>query len=359
MAENKTKLGLAVKYRPQSWSEVIEQDAIKKILAGELKTGNLKRCLLFTGPAGCGKTTNARIFAHEIEENTSNIIEINCADHTGVDDVRTLVLDASVSKPLYGTYKIFVLDEVHMLTTQSQNALLKILEEPPAHCVYILCTTDPQKILGTILSRAFRYDFQLISHNGIVGRLQYILEQEGYTCVADGTESEAKSFTLSALGLIAQKSQGHMRDAITELDKILSFTEHVTPQDVERVLGVTSYEILFTLLDCILAKDQARLLSGIDYIVKAGMDLKLFCKNFLAFVLDINKYMILVESKANDVMSYLSIPYTYEMRLRNYGSVQKEGIKMLLRTLVELNSSLRWETNVRPVLETQLLFTVL
>lgn len=183
--DNKTKESLALKYRPKTFDQVVEQDAIKCILSEELKTGNLKRCLLFTGGAGTGKTTNARIFAREIESEPSNTIEINCADHTGIDDVRDLIIGPSRVRPLYGKHKIFILDEVHMLTVQSQNALLKLLEEPNSFCVYIMCTTDPQKILGTILSRAFRYDFQLISHQGIVNRLNYILESEGYKCVGN------------------------------------------------------------------------------------------------------------------------------------------------------------------------------
>ena len=171
---------LFVKYRPQKFSEVVEQDAIKQILMHEIQTNNIKRCLLFTGGAGTGKTTTARIYANEIEPCKSNIIEINCADHTGVDDIRQLVIEPSRQKPLQGKYKIFILDENHMLTVQAQSALLKILEEPPSYCIYIMCTTDPQKVLPTILSRTFRYDFQLISYQGIVDRLQYIMENEGY-----------------------------------------------------------------------------------------------------------------------------------------------------------------------------------
>ena len=178
MAEVKQRIPLALKYRPATWGQVVEQDAVKQILSTELMSGNLKRCMLFCGPAGCGKTSNARIFATEIEKNKSNIVEINCADNTGVDDMRRLVIEPSMVKPLVGKYKVFVLDECHMLTVQAQNALLKLLEEPPVHCVYILCTTDPQKVLSTIMSRAVRYDFQLISHQGIINRLNAILEAE-------------------------------------------------------------------------------------------------------------------------------------------------------------------------------------
>lgn len=352
MAKNDS---LAVKYRPKSWCEVVEQDAIKQILNEELKSGKIKRCLLFTGGAGTGKTTSARIFAREIESIETNIIEINCADHTGVDDVRSLIIETSRNKPIAGNYKIFILDEVHMLTTQSQNALLKILEEPPAHCVYIMCTTDPQKILGTILSRAFRYDFQLISHQGIVNRLQYVLEQEKQ----DPEGKEVNSWTPDALAYISTASAGHMRNGLTLLDKVLSYTKDITVEAVEKVLGVTSYEVLFSILNCILAKDDVNLLKSIDYLTKSGMDLKLFIKNFLQFVLDINKYIILKTETNNTAINLTTIPPSYEARLVDYNNSHRVALKNLLRKLLELNSSIRWETNVKPVLETDLLLEVL
>lgn len=296
-------------------------------------------------------TTDARIFAREIESNESNIVEINCADHTGVDDVRQLVIEASKTKPLVGNYKIFILDEVHMLTVQSQNALLKILEEPPAHCIYIMCTTDPQKILGTILSRAFRYDFQLISHQGIVNRLNYILQQEQQ----DPNGCGVQSWLPEAINMIATASKGHLRDAINLTEKVISYTKNITTETVEKVLGVTSYEILFSILDSILAKNETVLLQSIDKLTKSGMDLKLFVKNFLQFVLDINKYIILKTETNNTAITLTTIPPSYEARLVNYNVSHRPALKSLLHKLLELNSSLRWETNVKPVLETELL----
>lgn len=352
MAKNDS---LAVKYRPQRFEDVTEQYSIKQILSEELKSGKLKRVLLFTGGAGTGKTTSARIFAREIEKNVSNIIEINCADHTGVDDVRRLVIDSSRTKPLVGEYKIFILDEVHMLTVQSQNALLKILEEPPAFCVYIMCTTDPQKILGTILSRAFRYDFQLISYQGIIDRLNYVLTQEQQ----DPNGCGVQSWTQDALGLIALNAKGHMRDSLVVLDKTISYTKNITVEAVEKVLGVTSYEILFNILDAILSKNDVLLLQAIDNLTNSGMDLKLFVKNFLQFTLDINKYIILKTETNNTAITLTTIPPAYEGRLINYNASHRPILKQLLKQLLDLNSSLRWETNVKPVLETNLLLDVL
>lgn len=344
------------KYRPKAWCDVVEQDAVKQILSNELQTGKIKRVLLFTGGAGTGKTTSARIYANEIEPNASNVIEINCADHTGVDDVRSLVIEASRSKPLSGKYKVFVLDECHMLTVQSQNALLKILEEPPSHCIYILCTTDPQKVLGTIMSRAFRYDFQLISHQGIVDRLNYILEQEKLDPDGCGIES----WNQDALHMIATIAAGHMRNGIATLDKLVSFTKNITVKDVEKISGASDYGMLFDILDCLLSKQQMELLNKINEVSTSGMDLKLFIKNFLSFVLDINKYVILKTEAPNiDPLIMIMIPSTYNNRLVMYNASHKAQLKSILRLLIELNSSIRWETNVKPVLETNLLLEVL
>ena len=341
-------------YRPVSWDQVVEQDAIKQILSEELNTNNLKHVLLFTGGAGTGKTTSGRIFANTIEPTKGNVFEINCADHTGVDDVRQLDLDVSRTKPLAGNYKVFILDEVHMLTTQSQNALLKIFEEPPAHCIYIMCTTDPQKILPTIQSRAFRYDFQLISQKGIVDRLNYILQTEKNLgpdgCGVIGWED-------AAVELIAQSAGGHMRNAIATMEKVISYSKNFTVADVTSVLGVTNYNTLFDILDSILTKNNVMLLQQLEQLNASGMDLKLFIKNFLTFVLDINKYVILKTETGTGSVS--TIPPSFNTRLANYNQAIKPQLRGLLKTLLELNSSIRWETNVKPVLETNLLLEVL
>lgn len=346
---------LYTKYRPQKFSEVVEQDSIKQILSEELRTQKLKRVLLFTGGAGTGKTTTARIYAKTIESVNSNIIEVNCADKTGVDDIRGLILDSVKSKPMQGTYKVFILDESHMLTVQAQNALLKILEEPPTYCIFIMCTTDPQKVLGTILSRAFRYDFQLISHQGIVNQLLYILETEKNDIDGCGVQS----WNLDAINYIAQTASGHMRNGVALLDKILSYTKDITVDAVVKVLGVTGYDKLFETLDALLSSDQSKLLQVLDQIDKSGIDLKLFVKNLLSFILDVNKYIILKSAGNPNPMSLLSMPLTYEDRLRGYNINHKDKLRSILGKVLELNSALRWETTVKPVLETNLLLEVM
>ena len=339
---------LSIVYRPLRFDDVVEQDVVKKILKEQLSTNQVKRVLLFTGGAGTGKTTDARIFANELESIKANIIEINAADHTGVDDMR-LIIDQAKTKPLQGKYKIFIIDEVHMLTVQAQNSLLKLLEEPPSYCVFIMCTTDPQKILSTILSRAYRYDFQLISYEGIVKRLEYILQQEQIR--EDGCKPN--SWDIQALQYLAKLSRGHMRDAITTLDKVLSFTKDITIDAVIKVLGVTGYDLMFKILNALYSKDNSTLLINLEELHRSGKDLKLFVKNFLSFLLDINKFITFQN------FEYIDIPQAYEPQLKSYNQSHRSNLKQLIAKLMQLNTDMKWETNPYILLESTLLLEVL
>lgn len=168
---------LAIKYRPKTFDDVVEQDNIKIILTQQLKTGTFKNSYLFTGGAGTGKTTCARIFANEINKGQGNPIELDAASNNGVDNVRDIIQQAQLQS-LDSEFKVFIIDECHMITNAGWNAMLKLIEEPPAKSIFIFCTTNPEKIPKTILSRVQRYDFRRISQNGIVERLRYILEKE-------------------------------------------------------------------------------------------------------------------------------------------------------------------------------------
>lgn len=168
---------LAIKYRPITFNEVVEQDSIKIILQQQIKENSFKSAYLFVGGAGTGKTTCARIFAHDINHGEGNPIELDAASNNGVEDVREIIQQAK-TKSLDSEYKIFIIDECHALSNSAWQAMLKIIEEPPAKSIFIFCTTDPQKIPKTILSRVQRYDFQRISQDGIVNRLKYILDEE-------------------------------------------------------------------------------------------------------------------------------------------------------------------------------------
>lgn len=170
-------VSLAVKYRPKIWSDVCEQNATLAILQQQLIANDIKNSYLFCGPAGCGKTTCARIFANEINKGNGAPIELDAASNNSVDDVREIIQQAKTTS-LDSEYKVFIMDEVHALSNQAWQAMLKVLEEPPAKSIFIMCTTDPQKIPKTILSRVQRYDFQRISTNAILDRLKKIIDFE-------------------------------------------------------------------------------------------------------------------------------------------------------------------------------------
>ena len=170
-------LSLAVKYRPTQLSDVVGQVEIKTILENQLNNNDLRNAYLFCGPAGCGKTTTARIFANMINKNTGGILELDAASHNSVDDVRSIIAQAG-TQSLTSEYNIFILDEVQAFSGGAWGAMLKLLEEPPLKAIFIMCTTDPQRIPATILSRVQRHNFQKISSQVIVERLEYIIEQE-------------------------------------------------------------------------------------------------------------------------------------------------------------------------------------
>ena len=168
---------LAIKYRPQTFEDVTEQANIVSILKHQLSTNTVKNAYLFCGGAGTGKTTCARIFAKDINNGVGSPIELDAASNNSVEDIREIITRAKTAS-IESEYKVFILDEVHMLSNSAWNAMLKLLEEPPIKSIFIMCTTDPQKIPKTILSRVQRYNFQRISIGGIVKRLRYIIEQE-------------------------------------------------------------------------------------------------------------------------------------------------------------------------------------
>ena len=223
MIDKKDKhMALAVRYRPKVFADVVEQDSTKVILQQQLETGEFQHSYLFVGGAGTGKTTCARIFADEINNHEGTPIELDAASNSSVDDVRDII-QQSKTKSLESEYKVFIIDECHSLSNTAWQAFLKLIEEPPAKSIFIFCTTNPEKIPKTILSRVQRYDFKRISQLGIVQRLWYILEHENYT-----TDDDVKE----AIEYIAKIADGGMRDAISLMDKCLSFSNELTLENV-------------------------------------------------------------------------------------------------------------------------------
>ena len=233
----------ARKYRPQSFRDVVGQQAITNTLQNAIENNHLAQALLFTGPRGVGKTTCARILAKKINEQTSgetndddfafNVFELDAASNNSVDDIRNLIDQVRIP-PQVGKYKVYIIDEVHMLSNQAFNAFLKTLEEPPKHAIFILATTEKHKIIPTILSRCQIFDFKRITLNDTREYLKYIAEQQGITA-----EDEA-------LQIIAQKADGAMRDALSIFDRVVSFSgNHISRQATSEILNVLDYETYF------------------------------------------------------------------------------------------------------------------
>ena len=273
-------ISLAVKHRPKTFDDVVEQESIKVILQQQLESNEVKHAYLFCGGAGTGKTTCARIFANEINKGKGNPIEMDAASNSGVEDVRNIIQQAK-SKSLDSEYKVFIVDECHAISLMGWQAFLKMLEEPPAKSIFIFCTTDPQKIPKTILSRVQRYDFSRISQEGIVGRLEAII-------AAEGNELAIK-YTDEAIEYLAKIADGGMRDAITLMDKALSFNKDLTLENVVHALGTTNYDIMFDLTECFVYPNSKKMMEIIDSIHADGKDLKRFMKTYIQFLLDVQK----------------------------------------------------------------------
>ncbi|MCC7444610.1 MAG: DNA polymerase III subunit gamma/tau [Saprospiraceae bacterium] len=277
----------ARKYRPQSFDDVIGQDHIARTLKNALQSGQLAHAFLFTGPRGVGKTTCARILAKVINcenpenkvtacntcssctsfnDNASfNIFELDAASNNSVDDIRALTEQVRYA-PQAGKYKVYIIDEVHMLSSAAFNAFLKTLEEPPAHAIFILATTEKHKIIPTILSRCQVFDFKRIQAADVVVQLEKICQKENIQA-----EKEA-------LHMIATKADGAMRDALTIFDKIHSSSANgiITYKDVIANLNILDYDYFFRITDACLREDITEILLTLDEIIKLGFDPEIF-----------------------------------------------------------------------------------
>lgn len=332
-------MNLATKYRPKTFDDMVCQDNVKIVLQNQIDMNEFKQSYLFCGSAGTGKTTAARIFANEINRGKGRIVEIDGASNNGVDNIRNLI-DNCKMKSLDGTYKVFIIDEVHMLSIGAFNALLKILEEPPKGTIFILCTTDPQKIPGTILSRVQRFDFQRIPTEQIFDRLKYIIEQEN-------KEGNSIEYQDEALIYIAQLAEGGMRDSITKLDTVLGFTHNITSASVIQCLGLTSTAFILEVLDNIVNKSPQNMLGAINALFLEGKDLKLFIKDSIRTLLEVIKY---------SMSGYYSLSESYKTRVDNI--TQQCSYEKLLTILDAYNSlyyKIRYEHNPKILIESELL----
>ena len=341
------KESLAVKYRPKSFDDMTEQTAIKDILENQLRTKTFQHGYLFTGPAGTGKTTSARIFANMINDGKGNPIEVDAASNSGVDNVRQIIEDAK-RKPLDAEYKIFIVDECHSLSNGAWQALLKTLEEPPKFTIFIFCTTDPQKIPATILSRVQRYNFQKISNKGIVKRLEDICVHENSQDYDDPDLRDIGDIIRypEALEYIAKVSSGGMRDAITLLDKCLSLSHDVTLENVLKTIGSEDYSTFITFLSALEEKEKEVSIKVIEDIYNAGKDVKRFMKDFSRFILEVEMYALFGN------FDYVNLPNTLESSLEQLNSVNLFDV---MDFVVMLNNQIKWENDSKTLIELSIL----
>jgi len=288
---------IARKWRPQKFDDVVGQEAVTRTLRNALSSGRLAQAFVFAGPRGVGKTTSARILARalncvngptadpcgtcdacvEIAEGRDiDVLEIDAATHTGIDNVREVIVSGLGIMPVRNRYKIFIIDEVHQLSTPSWNALLKSLEEPPPHVVFIMATTELDKILDTVLSRVQVYEFRTIGTKAIAEQLRKIVDVEQIT-VPEG-----------ALQLIARDAEGSMRDAQSKLDQVIAFTGNtITVEDVGTVLGLVGRDLLLDTVQAVADEDAAAAFVLTGRAVELGYDLRAVCRELTRVVRDL------------------------------------------------------------------------
>jgi DNA polymerase-3 subunit gamma/tau len=288
---------IARRWRPQTFAEVIGQPAVTRTLANALKSGRLAQSFVFAGPRGVGKTTTARILARALccdagptadpcgncdackeiaDGRDMDVLEIDAATHTGIDNVREVIVSGLSIRPARNRYKIFIIDEVHQLSTPSFNALLKSIEEPPPHVVFMMATTELDKIPDTVLSRSQVYEFRTIGTKAIADQLRRIVDKEEITVGDD------------SLQLIARDAEGSMRDAQSKLDQVLAFTgSTITGEDVATVLGLVGRDLLFDAVQAVADENAIAAFDLAGRAVEMGYDLRAVCRELSRVVRDL------------------------------------------------------------------------
>ncbi len=347
-------LVLARKYRPQTFDEVYAQEHITQVLRNAIKLNRIAHAYLFTGSRGVGKTSLARIFAKTLnclndhEENPCNIcencveitqgnsndvIEIDGASNTGVDDIRELQKEL-----LYSTskskYKVYIIDEVHMLSKNAFNALLKTLEEPPENVIFIFATTEPHKVIPTIISRCQRYDFKRIPVEAIVARLEEIGASENLTYDED------------SLFIIAKKADGGMRDALSLMDQVISFCgNEVTADKVLNIFGMVPTDIFVEFTDCIVNKNSAQLIESFHMLLEKGNDVQELLNGFLEFLR--NLLLLKVGVNVSD------LPQNQKMAMLDVaGTIKEDTIIYIMSFIIKTKNDIKNTNN--PILLTEL-----
>lgn len=315
-------------YRPQTFGEVAGQEHIVTTLKNAIRENRISHAYLFAGPRGTGKTTVAKLLAKALNCTGENppcdqcpnckaitvgehpdVIEIDAASNNGVDEVRDLI-DKVKYAPINGKYKVYIIDEVHMMSTGAFNALLKTLEEPPAHIVFVLATTEPHKILPTIISRCQRFDFKKVENHDIISRLEYVLK------------SENKKYELPALESVAKLAEGGMRDALSILEQCLAYNNELTVESVNMVYGLLSMDNKISFIKQLLSKDIKGVLTSLDNMLSGSIDIKRLTFDLVDVLKDIIIYkntqdvsilFVLTQQDVDNLAPYILVEEAFEI----------------------------------------------
>ena len=344
-------------WRPNTFSQICDQDAVVRTLKRQVETGHIAHAYLFCGTRGTGKTTAAKVLSRAINclnpiggdpcgecdvcralqaENCMDVLEIDAASNNGVDEIRDL-REKIKYPPTLTKYKVYIIDEVHMLSTGAFNALLKTLEEPPKHAVFILATTEPQKLPATILSRCQRFDFHRISVEAIVGRMKVVLQGIG------------RSASEEALNEIARAAEGAMRDALSLLDVCLSFTEGEVDAALARdVLGTTGRDFMFEFTDALISWNAASALAKIDEAMRRGSDPRVFSLDAASHL----RAVLLAEVAGESLASIVEVTPEDAQRFRAQASrADRAQLMRMMELFMRVEGEMKWATQPRTILE--------
>lgn len=352
-------LVLARKWRPQGFDDLIGQQPIVRILTNSIIQNKIVHAYIFSGPRGVGKTSTARILAKALncekgptptpcgsctfctsitDGHSIDVTEIDGASNTGVDDVRDLRERVKYA-PAGGRYKVYIIDESHMLSTQAFNALLKTLEEPPAHVVFVLATTEPRKIPLTVMSRCQHLPFKRVSTHEIKERLRHIAGSEGM------------NISNNALGMIARAADGSIRDSLTILDQVASFSAEINESDVKGLLAITDFTALSDMADAVIEGNREQILQGTAELVDRGTDLKALTKNLIKFFRD-----LLVAKFLPTPAEVLDVSEEEFGSLKSMAEkVSEEHLALILSELIKAESDVRTSFSPRVALEMSLI----